>query len=101
MGNFTVMQVQKVWRAVVGFERSQILRTEMRVRLFAGQDRKEKRQVGVVRVQQIQLADVDRIVARKGGEIGVELVVGLGKQIAVRIGEDADELGHELIEFRS
>jgi len=50
MGNFTVMQVQKVWRAVVGFGRSQILRTEMRVRLFAGQDRKEKRQVGVVRV---------------------------------------------------
>jgi hypothetical protein len=43
MGNFTVMQVQKVWRAVVGFERSKVLRTEMRVRLFAGQDRKEKR----------------------------------------------------------
>jgi hypothetical protein len=38
MGNFTVMQVQKVWSAVVGFERSQILRAEMRVRLFAGQD---------------------------------------------------------------
>src|SRR5258708_6947939 len=31
--DFAVMQVQKVWRAVVGFERSQILRTEMLVRL--------------------------------------------------------------------
>jgi len=54
--DFAVMQVQKVWRAVVGFERGQILRTEMIVRLFAGKDRKQKRQVGVICVQQIQPA---------------------------------------------
>ena len=79
----------------------QVLRAEMRVRLFAGKDRKQKRQVGVVRVQQIQLAEVERIVARHSGEIGVQLVVGFRKQIAVRVGEDASKLGHELIEFRS
>src|SRR5207245_8132627 len=95
------MQVQKVWRAVVGFERSQILRTEMLVRLFAGKDRKQKRQVGVICVQQIQSAEVQCIVARNGGEIGVQLVVSFRKQIAVRVGEDASELGYELIEFRS
>src|SRR2546428_12724909 len=42
--DFAVMQVQEIWCAVVGFERSQILRTEMIVRLFAGKDRKQKRQ---------------------------------------------------------
>ncbi len=99
VGDFAVMQVQIVWRAVVGFEHSQILRSEMRVRLFAGQDREEKRQVGVVGVQQIQLAQIQCVVARHGGEVGVELVVGLGEQIAVGIGEDAGELADESIEF--
>jgi len=73
------MQVQEIWCAVVGFERSQILRTEMIVRLFAGKDRKQKRQVGVICVQQIQLAEVECIIARNGREIGVELVVSFRK----------------------
>ena len=47
------------------------------------------------------LAEVQRIVARHGGEVSVQLVVGFRKQIAVRVGEDASKLGHELIEFRS
>jgi hypothetical protein len=78
------MQVEKVERAVVGFEHSQVLRAEMLVRLLAGEDRKQKRQVGVVRIQQIQLAEVERIVARHGGEIGVQFVIGFRKQIPVR-----------------
>ncbi len=48
-----------------------------------------------------KLAEVQRIVARYGGEIGVQLVVGFRKKIAVRVGEDASELGHKLIEFDS
>ena len=99
--NVAGMQVEEVGRAVVGFEHSQVLRAEMRVRLLARKDRKEKRQVGVVRVQQIQLAEVQRIVARYGGEIGVQLVISLRKKIAVRVGEDASKLGYKLIEFRS
>src|SRR6266849_5349375 len=71
VGNLAVMQVQEIGRAVVRFEDSQVLGAEMGVRLVAGKDRKEKRQVGVVRVQQIQLAQVERIVTRYGGEIGV------------------------------
>jgi len=52
------MQVKKVGRAVVGFKRGQVLRTEMGIRLLAGQDRKEKGQVGIVCVEQIHLAEV-------------------------------------------
>ena len=93
VGNIAGMQVEIVGRAVVGFEHSQILGAEMRVRFFAGKDRKQERQIGVIRVQQIQLAEVERIVARHGGEIGVELVVGFGKKIAIHVGEEASELG--------
>ena len=100
MADLAVMQIQEVGRAVVGFKGSQVLRTEMRVCLLAGKDREQKRQVGVVRVQQIELAEIQRIVARYGGEIGIQLVVGFRKQIAVRVGEDASKLGHKLIEFR-
>src|SRR5271166_5024177 len=98
VGNVAGMQVEIVWRAVVSFEHGQILGAEMRVRLFTGKDRKQKRQVGVIRVQQIQLAKVQRIVAGHGGEIGVQLVVGFRKKIAIRVGEQASELGAELLQ---
>lgn len=42
------MQVEEVGRAVVGLKRGKILRTEMWIRLLAGQDRKQKREVGIV-----------------------------------------------------
>ena len=71
MGNVAGMQVEEVGRAVVGFEHSQVLRTEMCIRLLAGENGKQKREVGVVRVQQIQLTEVQGIVARYGREIGV------------------------------
>src|SRR5579864_5614024 len=101
MGNVAGVQVEEVGRAVIGFDDCQALRAEMWVRLFAGKDRKQKRQVGVVRVEHVQLAEVHRIVARYSSEISIQLVVGFRKQIAVRVGEDASELSHELIEFRS
>ena len=97
--HLAVMQVQKVRRAVVGFEHRKVLRAKMRVRLLARQDRKQKREVGVVRVQQIQLAEIERVVAGHRGEVGVELVVGLDEEIAVGIGEDASELAHELVKL--
>ncbi len=48
VGNFAVVQVEEVRRAVVGFKHGKVLRAEMRVRLLAGQDRKQKREVGIV-----------------------------------------------------
>ena len=79
MGDLSVMQVQKIRGAVVGFEYGQVFGSEMGVRLLARKDGKEKRQVGVVCVQQIQLAQVECIVAGYSGEVRVELVVGLRK----------------------
>src|SRR3984957_20571166 len=55
VGYVAGMQVEIGWRAVVGFEHGQIFSAEMWVCLFARQDRKQKRKIGVVRVQQIQL----------------------------------------------
>src|SRR5260370_36987727 len=101
MSNIADVQVEEVGRAVVGFDDCQVLRAKMWVSLFARQDRKQKRQVGVIRVQQIQLAEVERIVAWHSGGIGVQLVVGFRKQIAVRVGEDASKLDHELIQAGS
>src|SRR5208337_3391452 len=101
MTNVAGVQVEEIGSAVVGFDDCQALRAEMRVRLFTGKDRKQKRQIGVVCVQQIQLAEVERIIAWHGGEVSVQLIVGFRKQIAVRVGEDASKLGHKLIEFRS
>src|SRR5580692_11583774 len=99
VGNVAGMEVEIVGRAVVGFEHSQILGAEMRVCLLTGKDGKQKRQIGVIRVQQIQLAKVQRIVTGHGGEIGVQLVVGFRKKIAIRVGEEASELGPELLQF--
>src|ERR1700692_3049099 len=98
VGNVAGMKVEIVGRAVVGFEHSQVFRAEMRVRLLAGKDGKQKRQIGVIRVQQIQLAEVERIVAGHGGEIGVELVVGFRKKIPICVGEQASELRPELLQ---
>src|SRR5579863_9860518 len=99
VGNVAGVQVEIVGRAVVGFEHSQVLRAEMRVRLLARKDRKQKRQIGVIRVQQIQFAKVQRIVAGHGSEVCVELVVGFRKQISIRVGEKASELGSELLQL--
>src|SRR5271166_5607389 len=98
VGNVAGVQVEEVGSAVVGFDDCEVLRAKMRVRLLAGKDRKEEGQVGIICVQQIQLAKVQRIVARYGSEIGVELVVSLRKQVAIRVGEDASELGSELLQ---
>src|SRR5208282_3180147 len=101
MCNVAGVKVEKVGGAVVGYDDCQALRAEVRVRLLAGKDRKQKGQVGIVRVQEVQLAKVQRIVAGHSGEISIQLVVGFRKQIAVPVGEDASKLGHKLIEFRS
>src|SRR5579884_1246567 len=91
------MQVQKVWRTVVCFEHSKVLSAEMRVAFFTRQDGKEKGEVGVIGIQQIQLAEIGGIAARHGCKIGIELVVRLDVEIAVCISEDAGELSDELV----
>src|ERR1700722_10992579 len=93
------MQVQEVRRAIVCLQHCKVLRAKMRVPPLAWQDRKEKAEICVVGVQQIQLAEIHRIVAGHGSEVRVELVVSLNKEIAVCVGEDARELADELVSF--
>ena len=98
MGHLAVVQVQEVRRVVVGLENRQILGVEVLIPSLAGQDGEEERQVGVVAVEQVQLAEVLRVVARHRSEERIELVVGLGEQCAVRVGEDTCELADLPIE---
>src|SRR5208282_1541564 len=92
--DFAIVKVEVI-RSVIGrFEHGQVLGTEMRVCLLARKDRKEKRQVGVVRVQQIQLPEVRFVVAGHDGEVHIELVIGLGKELAARVREESRELAH-------
>jgi hypothetical protein len=49
--DFTIMQIQEVRRGIVCLQYRKIFRAKMRVFGFAGQDRKQKTQVGVVRIQ--------------------------------------------------
>ena len=89
MGHLAVVQVEEVRRGIVGFKHGKVFGAEMRVDLLAGQDRKEKRQVRIVGLSRYSLRRFERVVAGHRGEVGVELVVGLDEEAAVRIGEDA------------
>ncbi len=50
MRDFPIVQVEVIGSVIDRFENRQILGAEMRVGFLAGKNRKEKRQVGVVRV---------------------------------------------------
>lgn len=91
MGDLSVMKIEEVGRAVLGFEDCQVLRAEMSVPSLTRKDRKEETEVCVVAVEQVQLAEIQRVVAWDCGKVGVQLVVGLSKKIAVRVCEDARE----------
>lgn len=93
------MQVEEVGRRIVGLEHRQIIRVQMRIALLAGEDSEKKRQVRAVGVQQIQRAQLLRIIAGHGGKVCIELVVRFGKEVPVRISKHAGELAHELVEF--
>ena len=62
-----------------GFQNREILRCQMVVPGLAGKDREQKRQVGVVGIQQIEPAQILSVIAGNDREVGVELVVGLGE----------------------
>lgn len=67
-------KIEKVWCSVVRFEHGEIFGVQMRIVFLASEDRKEKPQVRVVRVQQIELSEVLRIVAGHRGKVRVELL---------------------------
>ena len=72
----------------------------MLVCFLARQDREQKRQIGIVGIEQIKPAQVQRVVTRDGGKVGVELVIGFQEQVAICIAEDTAEFAHGMIELR-
>ena len=92
MGGIAVMQIQKVRRAVTGFEHGEIFLAEMRVSRFPGMQGKEKRKVGVVRVEEIEIAKVEGVVAGNGGEKRIQQVVAFVVELGVVNAEDFVEL---------
>src|ERR1035438_3060095 len=91
------MEIQEVWRRIFRLKNGKVLRPEMSVSLFSRKDGEKKRQVCIVGIEQIELAEVLRVVAGNGGEVRIELVVGLDEEIAVRVGEYTGELADDLV----
>lgn len=79
MSDLTIVKVQKVRRGVVRLKRREILRAEVRIRLFAREYGEQKRKIGIVAVQQVEPAEILNIIARDGYKESIQLVVGLGE----------------------
>src|SRR5665213_3714750 len=94
MRYLAVVKIEVVRRGIVCLQHRQILRAKMRVRLLAWVDGEEKRQVGIVGIEQIYLAKVLGVVARNGGKQGIELVVCLGKECTIGVRKHPGKLAH-------
>jgi len=62
---------------VIGFEHGKIFLSKMRIMPMAGMERKKKRIVRVVRIEDQHAAKVEGVVTGNGREIGVKEVVFL------------------------
>src|ERR1017187_9686549 len=99
MGYLSLMEVEVVRRAIVSLKYGKVLRAKMRIDLLAREDRKQERKIRIVTVEEIQSPQVQCVVAGHGGEVGIELVVGLDKEIPVSIRETPSELAGEPVEL--
>ena len=75
VGHIAVMKIQEVRRVMVGFENGEIFLPEMRVARLAAVQGKEKREIGIVGVEQIQGTQIEGVVARNRGEKRIQKVV--------------------------
>src|SRR5262249_31351444 len=89
----TVVQVQEVRRAVIGFEHGQVFLTQVRVPGRARMERKQEGKVGIVGVQKIEVTQVEGMIPRHRRQESIEKVVALLIELGVMNAED-------LIEFR-
>ena len=92
MGRVTVVQVQKVRCAVIGFEDPEVFLPQVPVSRFPAAQREKKRKVRIVGVQQIERTQVEGVVAGNRGEKGVQQVVFLFIQLRVMDAEDFVEV---------
>ena len=73
--HIAVMQVQKVWRVMIGFKDREVFLAEMPVARLTSVERKEKREIRVVGIEQIQITEVKVVVAGDCREKCIEKVV--------------------------
>ncbi len=60
---------------------------------FSGIERKEKRQIGVVGVEEIEVAKIESVVAGNGREEGIQKVATLVVQLGIMNAKDLVKLG--------
>src|SRR5580704_9703782 len=63
------------------------------------QDREQKGEIGIVRVEKQQTAQIHPVVSGYRGEQGIQLVVRLDIKIAVRIGKHAGKFSDQPVRF--
>src|SRR5215469_4228121 len=95
--DLAIMQVQVVRSAVVSLHHGQVLRAKVLIPGLPRQDREQERQVSVIRIEEQKPAKIHHIIAGDGGKEGIELVVGLDVEAAIRIGKDAGKLTYQTI----
>src|SRR5438105_14092298 len=94
-----VMEVQKVRRVVVRFQDREILLPEMAVLRLAAVEGKEKGIVRVVRVQEIEGAEIPGVIAGNGRKKCVQKVVFLFIELRVVDATDLVELRRRAVRF--
>src|SRR5882724_2763085 len=75
MSDIAIMEVKKIRRVVIGFEHRQIFLAEMLIARLATVQRKEKRKIRVVGIEQIQVTEVEDVVAGDCREKCVQKIV--------------------------
>ena len=63
--NVPVVKIQEVGRVVIRLKNGEILLPEMPVARLATVEGEEKREVGVVRIEQVQVAEIESVVSRE------------------------------------
>src|SRR6185437_1908240 len=99
VGHIVVMEVQKVWGVMVGLQNLEVFLPELLVTRLATMEGEQKRKIGVIGVQQIQVAKVGSIVARNRCEEGMQEVVFLFVKLRVVDAEHFVEVGTGPVHF--
>src|SRR5882762_2556612 len=92
MRDVPVVEIEKVRCAVVRFEHGQILLPELAVPGITRMEGEEKGKIGVVGVEQVEVAEVKGVVSRNRSEKGVEQVVAFFIELRIMHAEDFVEL---------
>ena len=92
------MQVQKIGCAVIRFKNRQVFRVQMLVPALSGVQREQEWVIGIVRVQQPQISEIEMAISWQGCEERIQKVVPLLKEQAVVHREDFVKLGTSLFD---